>query len=363
MKEVIVHPFTSLWTDLRDVPIPTPAPDQVIIKVAVAGSNVKDWSHITARGLSINSGDDIAGTIHALGSAVQASAEFHIGDRVAAFHPMLEPGGAYAEYAVAPQHTVFKLPETTGFEEAATIPLVIMTAGLSLYRWLGFPAPWSPLPKSTGPRPFIIYGASSALGAFAIKLAKASNIHPIIAICGGSRDYVKTLLDPALGDAIVDYRQGVESMKSDVKQALGGLAARHALDAISANKTWVPLSQMLEPMSKLVVVSGANKYDEVDIPSHVSILYNYVGVVHTGFYLPSMPKIPVEEEMMKTLPEFAFVFYRYLSRMLANGTMEGHPYEVIEGGLGGVGTGLQRLKNGEARGRKFVYRIEETQGR
>jgi NADPH:quinone reductase len=44
MKEVIVHPLPELTTEIHDVPIPVPEPDQVIIKVAVAGSNVKGKS-------------------------------------------------------------------------------------------------------------------------------------------------------------------------------------------------------------------------------------------------------------------------------------------------------------------------------
>jgi NADPH2:quinone reductase len=66
--------------------------------------------------MSVNSGDDIAGTVHALGKDAEKTGEFHIGDRVAAFHPMLTPGGAYAEYAVAPEHTVFHLPSNISFE-------------------------------------------------------------------------------------------------------------------------------------------------------------------------------------------------------------------------------------------------------
>jgi NADPH2:quinone reductase len=44
MKEVIVHPLPTLTTEIRDVPIPVLEHDQVIIKVSVAGSNVKGTS-------------------------------------------------------------------------------------------------------------------------------------------------------------------------------------------------------------------------------------------------------------------------------------------------------------------------------
>lgn len=42
MKEAFVHPGTVV--KLTDSPIPTPGPDEVVIKVSVCGSNPKDWS-------------------------------------------------------------------------------------------------------------------------------------------------------------------------------------------------------------------------------------------------------------------------------------------------------------------------------
>ena len=41
MKETIVHPFPDIWSEIHDVPIPEPGPHEVVIKVFVAGSNVK----------------------------------------------------------------------------------------------------------------------------------------------------------------------------------------------------------------------------------------------------------------------------------------------------------------------------------
>lgn len=66
--------------------------------------------------MSVNSGDDVAGLVHAMGSKVAATGEFRIGDRVAGYHEMLKPGGAYAEYAVVPAHTCFIIPANTSFE-------------------------------------------------------------------------------------------------------------------------------------------------------------------------------------------------------------------------------------------------------
>lgn len=47
----------------------------------------------------MNTGDDIAGTVEAVGEDVVG---FNKGDRVAAFHEMTTSHGAFAEYAIAP---------------------------------------------------------------------------------------------------------------------------------------------------------------------------------------------------------------------------------------------------------------------
>jgi NADPH2:quinone reductase len=210
----------------------------------------------------------------------------------------------------------------------------------------------------------IVYGASSSLGTFAIKLAGASNIHPIIAIGGGSSSHLLPLLDESKGDTLIDYRAGSEEMKKAVKDKLNGHPCHHALDAISSEGTWIPLSQMLSPSTEsqtsyLSVVSGANKYNDPEIQKGVKIVYTYVGTAHTGKYVPSMPKQD-DAEYVAADPEWTYVFFRYASRMLAEGRMTGHPFEVVGGGLEGVERGLNMLKEGKAKGVKFVYRVGEA---
>jgi NADPH:quinone reductase-like Zn-dependent oxidoreductase len=112
MKEAIIHSGPKV--EIIDSPIPTPKPGQVVTKVAVSGSNPKDWKvPMWLPDKVVNQGDDIAGTVHSVGEGVT---EFKPGDRVAAFHEMLAPHGSYAEYAVSWAHTTFHLPEKTSFE-------------------------------------------------------------------------------------------------------------------------------------------------------------------------------------------------------------------------------------------------------
>jgi NADPH2:quinone reductase len=96
MKEAVVT--KGLKVTIQDAPIPTPGPEQVVIRVVVSGSNPKDWKiPELVPDYNANSGDDIAGIVHAVGDKVW---EFKAGDRVACFHEMMTPGGSFAEYAV-----------------------------------------------------------------------------------------------------------------------------------------------------------------------------------------------------------------------------------------------------------------------
>lgn len=100
--------------------------------------------------------------------------------------------------------------------EAATIPLAATTASLALYRSLALPPPWHPTTERT---PLLIYGGSSAVGAFAIKLASRSNLHPIIAVAGAGAKYVSSLLDASRGDTVIDYRVGRDALEEHPRRA------------------------------------------------------------------------------------------------------------------------------------------------
>lgn len=290
----------------------------------------------------MNSGDDIAGYVHKVGPNVT---EFKPGDRVAAFHIMLTPGGSYAEYAIAPASTTFHIPARTSFEEAATIPLAAMTAAVALYQQFRLPLPWLPAPAGSR-TPLIIYGGSSAVGAFAIKFAKLSNIHPLIVVAGSGIDFVRSL---NAADHIVDYRKG--NVVEDLKTALGGEKCYLAYDTISEKGSYVNLVQVVEnPGARIAVVQPRNEYKE--IPEGIEKVITWVGSVHQGHFPGNTG------EGMEDL-DFGWVMYRYIGRLLAEGRFSGHPRTVIGGGLNGVEEGLKKLMSGKASATKFVYRIAE----
>ncbi|KAK3065918.1 hypothetical protein LTR53_017889 [Teratosphaeriaceae sp. CCFEE 6253] len=119
MKEAVVAKGPKV--QIINSEIPTPGPNQVVTKVVFSGCNPKDWKRpeFMPDAAPVNQGDDISGIVHAVGANVS---EFKPGDRVAAFHEMMKPGGSYAEYALSWAHTTFYLPKNTSFEGKSSAP-------------------------------------------------------------------------------------------------------------------------------------------------------------------------------------------------------------------------------------------------
>ncbi|GAB7350169.1 hypothetical protein MBLNU459_g0834t1 [Dothideomycetes sp. NU459] len=323
-----------------DSPVPKAGPGQVVIKVAYSGSNPKDWKRpeYMDKG-EANQGDDIAGTVYELGEGVS---EFKKGDRVIAFHEMMKPGGSYAEYGVAWSHTTAHLPDKISFQEGAAIPLAALTSAVGLYARLGLPQPWLP---ATTRIPLVIYGASSAVGSYALQLAAKSNIHPLICVAGKAGAHVEKFLDRGKGDTIVDYRGGDAAVVEGIKAALdGGEQLRYAFDCVSEKGSFQNLSKVLAPQggSKITLVLPGADYS--DIPAGIEHSTTMVGDVHGK------------------LKDFGYVYFRYLTRGLEEGWFKPQPQEVVPGGLAGVQQALQNLKDGKASAVKYVFKIADTEG-
>ncbi|KAI0006613.1 GroES-like protein [Xylariaceae sp. FL0662B] len=333
MKEAVVAP--GLKVEIIDSPIPKPKADQVLIKVVVSGSNPKDWKVPDWRGTTANQGDDIAGVVHQVGAHVT---EFKPGDRVAAFHQINTLHGSYAEYAIAWQHTTFHIPPKTTFEEAAAIPLAALTSAVGLYLNLGLPQPWT---SETEPRPLVIYGAASSVGAYAVQLANKSNIHPLICVAGKSVPYVEKLIDHSKGDVVIDYREGDDAVVANLKKASGGAELLYAFDAVSEKNSYVNLSKVLAEGSKITLVLPTQDFE---FPSSITSSVTLVGSVHSS------------------AKDFGYVYSRYFTRALQEGWFKAQPQEVAPGGLGGIQQALENLKAGKAHGLKYVFRIAETEG-
>ena len=171
---------------VEDVPTPSPATGQVLVRVASTSVNLSDWeclrgSPLYARigGLRAPAhrtlGSDIAGRVEAVGSGVT---RFRTGDEV--YGDNLGLKGGFAEYTVAPESALAPKPEGLSFNEASTIP---QAGAIALQGTAG-----------VGPgRRVLINGAGGGSGSFAIQLAKRAGADVTAVDNAGKLDFMRSL--------------------------------------------------------------------------------------------------------------------------------------------------------------------------
>jgi NADPH2:quinone reductase len=146
---------------LTERPMPEPANDQVVIKVAYAGVNRPDalqraGLYDPPKGASDLPGLEAAGEVVACGAGVSS---LKVGDQVCA----LLPGGGYAEYVATPAAHCLPVPGVLTLKQAACLPETFFTVWSNVFMRGGLRA---------GQR-FLVHGGSSGIGTTAIQLARS----------------------------------------------------------------------------------------------------------------------------------------------------------------------------------------------
>jgi NADPH:quinone reductase-like Zn-dependent oxidoreductase len=198
MKAIVYHKYgSSDVLKLEEVQKPTPADNQLLIKIHAVSINRSDWEGLTGKPLYARIGglikpnakilgSDIAGTVEAVGKDVK---QFKPGDEV--FGLILNYGGGFAEYACKSEKALALKPTGMTFEEAAAIPQAAFIA-LQGIRGKGNVQPGQKV---------LINGAGGGTGTFAIQLAKLAG-----AEVTGVDNAEKLELMRSLGaDHVIDY--------------------------------------------------------------------------------------------------------------------------------------------------------------
>ncbi|XP_028282991.1 quinone oxidoreductase [Parambassis ranga] len=164
MRAIRVSEFgaPSVLKLCSDVSVPQPGHRQVLIRVHACGVNpvetyIRSGSYARKPTLPYTPGTDVAGTVESVGEGVTA---VQAGDRV--FTTATESGG-YAEYTVAADDCVHKLPDALDFTMGAAIGIPYFTA----YRALLHKAHTKP------GETVLIHGASGGVGVAACQLSRA----------------------------------------------------------------------------------------------------------------------------------------------------------------------------------------------
>jgi NADPH:quinone reductase-like Zn-dependent oxidoreductase len=181
---------------LHDVPTPSVAPGDVLIKVAASGVNPVDFriraglmAQRMPHQMPLTLGWECAGTIEAVGAQVT---HFKHGDRVYSM-PTFARGGTYAEFVAVEASQVALMPRATSFSAAAGMPMSAQAA------WTAMEA----ARLQPGQR-VLIHGGAGGVGSLALQLAKARGAHVTTTVAADDGALVQSLG----ADAVIDYRSG-----------------------------------------------------------------------------------------------------------------------------------------------------------
>ena len=149
------------------LPVPTAGENEVLVKVEAAG--VGPWDGWIRAGksalpqpLPLTLGSDISGEIAALGPGVSG---LSVGDPVYGVTNSQFVGG-YAEYALASAAMIAKKPASLTYTEAASVPVIAVTAWQALFDQAQLKAGQTVL----------IHGAAGNVGAYAVQLARHAGL-------------------------------------------------------------------------------------------------------------------------------------------------------------------------------------------
>jgi NADPH:quinone reductase-like Zn-dependent oxidoreductase len=268
MKAIRIHAhgdFDQLRIDEMD--IPRPSPREVLIEIKATALNHLDLfvrKGLPGVPLPVILGSDGAGVVKEVGSQVK---QFAVGDNV-----IPQPGygcglcpeclsgrenyctkygiigehanGVQAQYVVFDESRVVRMPSNIGFEEAAAIPLVYITA-------------WEMVVKKCAVKPtdtVLVVAASSGVGSAAMQIARIHGAR-VIATAGPA----KLEKAKALGaDAVLDHYK--PDWAKEVRQLTGGRGVDIVVDH-AGSATWQSSIKCLAKGGKLVTCGATKGFD------------------------------------------------------------------------------------------------------
>src|SRR5438876_5582971 len=200
---------------LKEIEKPTPADNEVLVKVRAAGTNPLDGIH-TGRARIVTglrkpkltrAGTDFAGVVEAVGKNVT---NFKLGDEVFG-----AKNGAVADYiCVKADRAIVMKPANITFEQAGSVGIAGVTA-LQGLRDKGHIQPGQKV---------LINGASGGVGTFAVQIAKAFGAE-VTGVCSTDNvDLVKSIG----ADHVIDYSKEIVTKTDQRYDMLYDLVGNHS---------------------------------------------------------------------------------------------------------------------------------------
>lgn len=223
---------------INDLPRPVPGEGEVLVRVSHAGVGpwdawIREGRSVVKPHLPLTLGSDLSGTIEAIGSNV---AHLRSGDEV---YGVTNPEfiGASAEFALANASMIARKPASLQFREAASVPVVAVTAWQMLFEYA----------KASPGQTVLIHGAGGSVGAYAVQLAAQAGLHVIATASAGDLQYVQTLgAATALDYRATRFEEQIPTVDV-VLDTVGGETMRRSLKLIKAGGTLISIVEVPPP--------------------------------------------------------------------------------------------------------------------
>lgn len=272
---------------LTDVPNPSLQDNDVLVQIHAASVNLLDskiksgeFKLLLPYQFPLILGHDIAGVVTQVGANVRG---FKVGDDVYA-RPADRRIGAFAEYIAIDESNVAHKPTNISMEEAASIPLVGLTAWQALVEKANL---------QKGQKVFIQAG-SGGVGTFAIQLAKHLGATVATTASASNVDWLKGLG----ADVVVDYKtQDFETLLSDYDVVLNN----------QDTKTLFKSLNTLRAGGQLISISGP---PDAQYASEAGLPWFLKGVMRLLSY-------KIRKEAKQRQIDYAFLFMKAQGQQLA----------------------------------------------
>jgi NADPH:quinone reductase-like Zn-dependent oxidoreductase len=323
MKGIVYCDYGVSNLKLQDLEKPTPADDQLLVRIRAASVNPLDWHFIEgtpkimrAMGVGLRKpkdtrlGVDYAGTVEAVGKNVT---QFKPGDEVFGGKT-----GAFAEYVCARADRAVALkPASITFEQAASVPIAAITA-LQGLRDKGKVQPGQKV---------LINGASGGVGTFAVQIAKSFGAE-VTGVCSTRNlDLVRSLG----ADHVIDYTKE-DFTKGDQRYDV-------ILDNVP-NHSLSECRRILTPKGKYVMIGGGG-------PNEGRLIGPFGRVIHTLLLSPF-----ISQQMGMMLAELNQKDLTILADMMQAGTVK--PVIDRTYPLSQIADAIRYLEQGHARGKVII---------
>jgi len=247
--------------EVLDLPKPVPSENGLLVKVVAVATNPVDGKMRSGKG--VRGGDkvdppkvlgyDCAGVVEAVGAKVT---KFKPGDEVY-FAGRNTANGANAEYTVVDYRIVALRPKTLNWEQAAGMPLCVLTSWEGLVEGAGIPIPEDNCPNPNANKSILVIGGAGGSGSIGIQISKrVLKVGTVIATA--SRPETTEWCKKQGADYVINHQKNLAEELATIGMTNG---VHYVYCTSDLNQAWNNIFPIIRVTGKIIGITGFSGID------------------------------------------------------------------------------------------------------